>query len=251
MVIERLWLDATLTDVNSKVPSRFHGMRFASRASCKFWHMDEAVKYAAASGGVLQSVAEAAAIRVDNPIGSPLEVIDVSGDQLTRTFPLYFMADGKWQVAVSDSADFADNLVLVRSAEARKEFAHGRMWTLRQSDNLVKKLLKLSEKEGRVFELPVDRQPYAVAHAAMGADSIAKGFFGDISSAYGNFLAENNHESCNFYFPTIGLQQISRGMVGVRPVRFGNDNVNASSWIGIGLKLGYARSAAVAKNFSP
>ena len=238
------WIDAE----NSKVPARFHGMRFASHGSSKYLYMDDAVRYATENGGVLQSLAEAAAIRVDND-GS---IADANAYQLTRTVPLYFMADGKWNVAVSDSASPDENLVLARSADAQKAFDGGRVWTLPQSNDLVKKLLETAEKEGRVFTLPEQRQPYMVTLGAFGSDSVAKAFFGDVGPAYVGFLKANNYKKGNFYLLDNGLQSIGENEVGVRPVGLGNDGSLDLYSVGdvIG-SVGRSRPVAPAKFFSP
>jgi hypothetical protein len=235
------WIDAE----NSKVPSRLHGMRFASSGSPDYLYINDAVQFAAQNGGVLQSLEDAAAIRVDND-GS---IADANEYQITRTVPLYFMADGAWHVAVGDSPSADENLVLARPAVAQEAFSSRSVWTLPQSDNLVKRMMKLAEKEGRVFALPSERQPYRVALDEFGSDAVAQAFFNDVASAYAAFLKDNNLLKGRFYLLNNGLSNIGGNEVGVRPVGLGNYylyDVNAGDNID---NDGRSRPVALAKNF--
>ena len=244
-------LPAFIEREGALVPEAYLDWRFDDKDSGDYLTIDKAVAFANKQGGVLQSLPEAAAIRVESR-GS-LEGAD--DYQITRTVPLVFREDfrpgGDWYLAISDEPCRDANVLLARCGEAASAFRKG-VWRLPGGDLVVRAMIDAAERDDRVAKLPEDRLPYS-SSVVGGVDSefargpVAKAFFKDMAPAYGAHLENKGYHNGRLWLLTDNhLEGVGCDEVAIRPVGLGLVNIVFADFNYVG------RSRAVApKKNSP
>ncbi len=125
----------------------FKGAEFSDHSSKEDWL--DAIDFAARWGGILQSAREAAAFYF-----YAKGEHDTNDNQVTRTVALGFKAGNKFYIAIDDTVNPEQNIVIAKTKERYNSYnsLFNRNYLLSVTDPLVKSALSRAEKTGRIVE---------------------------------------------------------------------------------------------------
>lgn len=239
---------------------RFADARF-TLSSPQTLNWPDAVTYAArhAPGTVLQSAAEAIAMRIALERKGPTVQDHNNEAQVTRTTAIYFREDTHWYAAFDDIADPAQNLLLARPDEGCHAHMNYSKWSLPRDDRLVLETTQRARRDQRIVELPgasflelrlIDRDenPCFSGHPLIDA------MVGSMAGAYATFLLNQGHVRMHINtLPPDFLEnelQLDDNHVEVRPVRLERTSSYSISARCPLSAAGYARGIRDAPEFS-
>lgn len=155
-----------------------------------------AVAFARKKGAVLESARESAAFRIEAD-GQH----DANLYRVTRTTVAYFKDGGTWQIAIDDSADLGQNILLARAEEGYQAHRNEDKWLVPKSDAYVRGLLDRAGKAGRIVPaqegVPIELATLAASGPSLfGQHALMRAIFGDdIAEAHAGFLNQNGRNS--------------------------------------------------------
>ena len=164
-----------------------------STTSPKAMSLSQGVKYAARQPGmVLQSLAEAATLRLVQEESQKKDMHRIGQDQLTRTAGIAFDREGQDFIAFDDTPDAKKNIVLARAKEglaARKYCDH---WVVNRYDQQVVEHIERARRNGRI--IPVDKEALQGYTELIGLDYADEIFGGSIGTKFDNYWRTAGHE---------------------------------------------------------
>lgn len=208
---------------------RFADTRFTA-SSPRTFDWPDSVAYAArhTPGTVLQSAAEAIAMRIALERKGPAAQDHSEDAQTTRTAAVYFREGDRWYAAFDDIVDPAQNLLLARTDEGCQAHMNYSAWRLPRQDSLVKGTIQRAGRDRRIVELhgasflelrliDQDENPCFAGHPLIDA------MVGSMAGAYATFLLDQGYARMHINtLPPDSLEKELRlddAHVEVRPVR--------------------------------
>lgn len=239
---------------------RFADTRFTA-SSPQTLNWPDSVEYATrhASGTVLQSAAEAIAMRIALERKGPAARDHSEEAQTTRTTTVYFQENNRWYAAFDDIADPEQNLLLARPIDGCRAHMNYGKWRVPRQDYLVQETIQRAGRGQRIVELhgasflelrliDRDENPCFAGHPLIDA------MVGDMAGRYATFLLEQGYVRMHLHLlPPDVLEhelRLDSNHVEVRPVRI--ERISSYS-IGARCPLsaaGYARGVRDAPAFS-
>jgi hypothetical protein len=176
----------------------------------------KAVKFAADRNSVLQSLREAAALRIEAN-GQD----DADRYQTTRTGAVYFVKNGTAYVAFDDAPDPAQNIVIAHVQEGYDANKAGKEFLVPFKDKQLKDLLIRAEQADRIQKLPKSHLELALSDYV--TNGVVQSLFGDVAEPYAQFLNEKSFKKG--YVWLLNPDQVGKETEGksaiVRPVGLG------------------------------
>ena len=190
----------------------------------------QAVEFCKARKSVLQSLREAVGFRCH---AKGLDSAD--WHQTTRTTAVCFVDAGKRYVAIDDSPDPEENIILARAEEAYRACLSYDGWSLPLDDTHVKGILARAEKGGRIAPTP-DRTYWRLRDEYV-SQPLIRAMFGDMAQAFATRLSSMGYDHSSGDAPTPKTE----GVAIVRAVGIGVDSYNTHNRFGAIQKYGLAR----------
>jgi hypothetical protein len=149
------------------------------------------VAYANVRGAVLQSAREAWAFRI-----SSNGTLESNEYQSTRTAALGVKLNGKHYIAIDDSCDPAQNILLARPQEGLDAHAMEGKWLVPKNDPIIKGMLERAQDAQRVF--PALEQTLKLSTtgtpSAYGTDASTQAIHGkDLAQTVATYLRDRRH----------------------------------------------------------
>jgi hypothetical protein len=212
----------------------FEDLRF-TESSSEHLTLPASVAYANERDAILQSAREAWAFRISS--GGTLESDQY---QSTRTAALGVKLDGNYYIAIDDSDDPAQNILLARPEEGYTAHATQGKWLVSKSDPIIKGTLDRAQHAGRVFpalEHTLKLSTAGTPASAYGAHPITRAVLGqELTEPVATYL--RNAGRANGYLYALSPQELDK--VGVD-----NDHVEVRS-VGVGGYVYYGGNSLVA-----
>jgi hypothetical protein len=211
------------------------------------------VQFAQERDAVLQSAREAWAFRISSD-----GTLESDKYQSTRTAALGVKIGGKYYIAIDDSDDPAQNILLARAQEGNDSHATQSKWLVPKSDPLITSMLDRAQHAGRIFpalEQTLKLSTKGTLVSAYGAHPITRALLGkDLTESVATYLRNHNHK--NGYVWTLSPQQldqlgVNNDHVEVRRVGVGGVDYVSGSVLGAGDRCnGGGRARGVARKNS-
>lgn len=123
----------------------FDGLVF-TESSSQCLALPQSVAFAHERGGVLQSARQAWAFRIDSN-----GTLNSEDYQSTRTAALGFLRNGRYSIAMSDSPNPDENILLAQAQEGYCAHRTSGRWRVSRKDAVIARMLERSQDEHRVF----------------------------------------------------------------------------------------------------
>jgi hypothetical protein len=176
-------------------------------SSTGYLSLPASVAFAHEREAVLQSAREAWAFRVSS--GGTLES---NQHQSTRTAALGVKIDGRYYIAIDDSDDPAQNILLGRPQEGKDAHATQNKWLLPKNDPLIYGMLDRAEKAQRVFPALEQTVTLSTVHtpaSAYGTHPITRALLGeDLTESVATYLRDHGRANC--YVWTLSPTQLNQ-----------------------------------------